>query len=89
MKLIRQKVVFEQKGDTRKASDIAKAQNMTDRRHDKILVQRYICNELDYQGRKFDLRVYFLIASVDVSKVERVIAWERAAAFCFVISCLF
>ena len=32
---------------------------------DDIIVQRYVCNELTFQGKKFDLRVYFLIASVD------------------------
>lgn len=67
MRLIREKVVFEEKGDTRKTSEIERARNMTERLHDKILVQRYICHELDYQGRKFDLRVYYLIASVEVS----------------------
>lgn len=67
MNLIRRKLVAEQKGDTRKESDVELALNRTERLHDRILVQRYICGELDYQGRKFDLRVYYLVASVDVS----------------------
>ena len=62
---IRRQLVFSQKGDTRDAAQVLKAQNRTERTHDRIIVQRYICGELDYQGRKFDLRVYFLIASVD------------------------
>jgi hypothetical protein len=56
MTAIRQHVVFEQKGDTRKALEIEKAKNRTEKAHDKIIVQRYICHELDYQTRKFDLR---------------------------------
>lgn len=65
MTRIRRKLVFSQKGDTRSELQVLKAQNRTERTHDRIIVQRYICGELDYQGRKFDLRVYFLIASVD------------------------
>jgi hypothetical protein len=65
MTLIRRKLVFSQKDDTRSELEVLKAQNRTERTHDRIIVQRYVCGELDYQGRKFDLRVYFLIASVD------------------------
>ena len=35
----------------------------TEKHNSKLIVQQYVCNELDYEGRKFDLRVYFLIAS--------------------------
>ena len=65
MTIIRRKLVFEQRGDTRRESEVSKAQKRTERSHDKIIVQRYICHEMDYLKRKFDLRVYFLVASVD------------------------
>jgi hypothetical protein len=69
---IRQHLVFEQKGDTRKAAEIEKAKNRTEKAHDKIIVQRYICHELDYQKRKFDLRKYMTssLLCVPVSSVS-------------------
>ena len=30
-----------------------------------MIMQRYVCGELAYQKRKFDLRIYYLIASTD------------------------
>ena len=67
MTAIRRQLVLSRRGadDTRKQSDLDKALNRTEKLHDKIIVQRYVCHEMDYQGRKFDLRVYFLVASVD------------------------
>jgi len=66
MTVIRRKLVFAQeRDDTRRESEIKKAQSRTEKSHDKIIVQRYVCGELDYRKRKFDLRVYFLVASVD------------------------
>ena len=65
METIRHDLVYNQKSDTRNEAQLAKALQRAERIHDRIIVQRYICGELDYQGRKFDLRVYFLIASAD------------------------
>lgn len=65
MTTIRRKLVFSQKDDQRKQGDVEKARKSVEKSNDKVIVQRYICHELDYQKRKFDLRVYFLIASVD------------------------
>ena len=31
----------------------------------RLVVQRYICDEMTYGGRKFDVRVYWAVASVD------------------------
>eukprot|EP00535_Pseudo-nitzschia_heimii_P005367 CAMPEP_0197181724 /NCGR_PEP_ID=MMETSP1423-20130617/5916_1 /TAXON_ID=476441 /ORGANISM="Pseudo-nitzschia heimii, Strain UNC1101" /LENGTH=851 /DNA_ID=CAMNT_0042632027 /DNA_START=349 /DNA_END=2904 /DNA_ORIENTATION=+ len=32
---------------------------------DRLVVQRYICDEMTYGGRKFDVRVFWAVASVD------------------------
>jgi hypothetical protein len=31
----------------------------------RLIAQQYICNELTYSGRKFDFRVFWMVASVD------------------------
>ena len=46
MTVIRRKLVFTQKDDTRRESEVKKAQSRTEKSHDKIIVQRYICHEL-------------------------------------------
>ncbi|KAL3913585.1 MAG: hypothetical protein SGILL_006428 [Bacillariaceae sp.] len=32
---------------------------------ERLIAQQYICNELTYSGRKFDFRVFWMVASVD------------------------
>ena len=32
---------------------------------ERLLVQKYICDEMTYGGRKFDFRVFWMVASVD------------------------
>lgn len=63
MPQIREDVVFTQKGDTRGADKIQKAKDRSKKLDDPIIVQRYICHELSYLGKKFDLRIYYLVAS--------------------------
>lgn len=64
MPKIREEVVFTQKGDTRDSASIQRARERSDSLHDDIIVQKYVTHELAYLGKKFDLRVYYLIASV-------------------------
>ncbi|KAG7354479.1 tubulin-tyrosine ligase family protein [Nitzschia inconspicua] len=35
------------------------------KRKKRLVVQRYICDEMTYDGRKFDFRVFWIVASVD------------------------
>lgn len=35
------------------------------KRKKRLVVQRYICDEMTYDGRKFDFRVFWMVASVD------------------------
>jgi hypothetical protein len=63
MPQIREDVVFTQKDDTRGADKIEKAKKRSEKLNDPIIVQRYICHELSYLGKKFDLRIYYLVAS--------------------------
>lgn len=58
-------VLTQQENDLRDPDAIQRARARSLRQNDDIVVQRYICHELDYQGRKFDLRLYYLVASVD------------------------
>ena len=61
---IREDVVFGKRDDLGEALR-DRVDTMSKSQKDDIIVQRYVCNELTFQGKKFDLRVYFLIASVD------------------------
>eukprot|EP00980_Cylindrotheca_fusiformis_P001653 scaffold374_cov124-Cylindrotheca_fusiformis.AAC.12 len=61
---IREDIIFTQKDDARGADEIKKAKKRSEKLNDPIIVQRYICHELSYLGKKFDLRIYYLIASV-------------------------
>lgn len=65
MSQIREEIVFVQKDDSRPAAAIKKARDRSNRLNDPIIVQRYVCHELAYLGKKFDLRIYYLIASAD------------------------
>ena len=58
-------VLAPQKGDVRDPAAVERARQRSLQQNDDIVVQRYICHEMDYKGRKFDLRLYFLVASVD------------------------
>jgi Tubulin-tyrosine ligase family len=66
MPKIREQLVFAKQDaqDNRNAHSIQRARTRSAKLHDDIIVQRYVCNELDYHGHKFDLRVFWLIASV-------------------------
>lgn len=67
MPQIREQLVFSPQGvnDTRNPKKIKQARKRSAQMNDDIIIQRYVCNELDYYGHKFDLRVYYLIASVN------------------------
>lgn len=41
----------------------AALQKQTEQAKSSVIVQQYVCDELDYEGRKFDIRIYYLIAS--------------------------
>lgn len=58
-------VLAPQPGDLRLPDQVEAARRRSLEQDDDIVVQRYICHEMDYQGRKFDLRLYYLVASVD------------------------
>ena len=67
MKIVRQKMVYEQRTDLTDGREQERFEVMkkkAEAKKSEILVQKYICDELDYKGRKFDLRVYFLVASM-------------------------
>lgn len=66
MQPIREALVLKQQdNDLRDPAAIERARQRSLSQNDDIVVQRYICHEMDYKGRKFDLRLYFLVASVD------------------------
>ena len=52
-----------QPNDLRDPAAVQKARERSQRQNDDIVVQRYICHEMDYQGRKFDLRLYYLVTN--------------------------
>lgn len=58
-------VLHQDENDPRLKEDVDAARKRSLEQNDDIVVQRYICHELAYQGRKFDLRLYYLVASVD------------------------
>ena len=62
---IRERIVFEQKNDTRAKEHIDMMKRTAKYLDKDIIVQSYVCDELTYRDKKFDLRVYFLVASVD------------------------
>ena len=62
---IREELVHQQKNDKRSKQAVEEARQRSILHNDEIIVQRYVCNELQYKNHKFDLRVYFLIASVN------------------------
>ena len=69
MKKLRNALVYTQRNDLlQKPDEKAKFKKMittADKSHSPLILQQYICNELSYEGRKFDLRVFFLVASVN------------------------
>ena len=58
-------VLKQQDNDLRDPAAIERARQRSLKQNDDVVVQRYICHELDYHGRKFDLRLYYLVASVN------------------------
>lgn len=58
-------VLAMQKDDLRDPAAVQRARERSQRQNDDIVVQRYICHEMAYHGRKFDLRLYYLVASAD------------------------
>jgi hypothetical protein len=58
-------VLAPQPGDLRDPAEVESARRRSLDQNDDVVVQRYICHEMSYQGRKFDLRLYYLVASVD------------------------
>lgn len=66
MTILREAIVLKrQEHDSREPSEVQKARWRSITQNDQIIVQRYVCHELDYQTHKFDLRIYFLVASTD------------------------
>ena len=66
MKYVRKSLVYDQRNEFITKNEIMRfrlMQTKAEKENSKVLVQQYVCDELDYEGRKFDLRVYFLIAS--------------------------
>jgi hypothetical protein len=58
-------VLFQKEDDVRDIKDIESARRSSNQKKNTILVQEYVCHELPYQGHKFHVRIYFLIASID------------------------
>ena len=65
MPILREQIVLHQDNDSRSPADVERARERSIKQNDQIIVQRYVCHELDYQTHKFDLRIYFLVASVE------------------------
>jgi len=65
MTKIRDQLVFNQPNDQRSPEDVQRARDRSESLNDDIIFQRYVCNELTFKGHKFDLRLYYLIASVN------------------------
>ena len=65
MPILREQLILHQPNDKRDPVEVEKARQRSIEQNDQIIVQRYVCHELDYQTHKFDLRIYFLVASTD------------------------
>jgi hypothetical protein len=65
MSNVREHMVFTQPHDTRSKAEVKLARERSAAQADDVIIQRYVCNELTYKKHKFDLRIYYLIASVN------------------------
>ena len=52
------------------------------KRHQEIVVQRYVNNPYLVNGFKFDLRLYIVITGINEGKVHAFLADEGCARFC-------